>query len=76
MTSHILRPIAFTAKDGGKWLPWMGECVSEEILADRAAYTKHNRNPVATLWQGTQRIKLHSLKFADGREWDCINGWR
>jgi hypothetical protein len=68
-----LRPTAYTTVEGGKWYPWSLEGITESQLASALAlYNVVN----VRLKAGTIRVSVHTLKFLDGREWDCINGWR
>lgn len=69
----------YTAKEGGQWILFGQETVCPRIES----------TPVPTGFGGVCTLhfvqsnggvpftrSVHSLQFADGRQWDCINGFR
>lgn len=71
MSNTILKPIAFTSVEGGKWYVWTEENITQERI-DNISLGKER----IVLNLGNCRKHVHAIKFADGRVWDCINGWR
>jgi hypothetical protein len=58
-------PDFYTDEEGSVWLKWPNGRVP---LADL-----EKRNPHFVMVGG---FKVHSLRFPNGAEWDCVNGWR
>ena len=68
----MLKPYAYTEREGSHWIDWVGPGVADEALQHR---TRANRGVV---WIGGRNV--HSLAFGvpvwrDFPRWDCINGW-
>lgn len=59
------QPKSYTECEGGSWLDWTGGPIDGRSLNKRAKTTVE-----------IQGVRLHSLWMTDGRQWDCINGWR
>jgi hypothetical protein len=73
-----LRPSHYTTSEGGNWIAWPdyhpGFPKGDEFL--ESCLTFLNRDAKRLGWIQIDGIRLHSLKFADGRSWDMLNGWR
>lgn len=61
-------PIFYTFVEGGLWVKWPSKKKSL-ITADFDLRGKEN----VELSCG---VRVHSLQFENGNEWDCITGWR
>jgi len=63
-------PIYYTTKEGGYWKPWPKEvlrpCVSDCYWRNKDGVRSINING----------LQVHALRWADGYEWDIINGFR
>lgn len=64
------RPSYYTEREGGDWISWHWGPITESNW-----FLKRSRG-VITMTAGDHLIQLHAVKFSDGREWDCKNGWR
>lgn len=62
----------YTAKEGGPWHIWTSGYVDNYVLKAKLSYAKYNHQRYIIL----NGCLVHSLKMEDGREWDCVNGWR
>ena len=74
----FLAPVRYTRYEGGYWLDW--EEGATDIFANnpkgaggQQVYTLVGDGEVAAICRAEP---VHSVRFADGREWDVINGWR
>lgn len=78
-SSLIANVKSYTQKESADWAPWpWPSCCkpcNPELLIKRA-----KRAAVLTLVGHSTGARIlmpvHSLKFDNGREWDCINGFR
>jgi hypothetical protein len=55
----------YTASEGDEWSAWDGGDIDGRSLKKRDRFCVEFNG-----------VKVHSLKADDGREWDCVNGWR
>lgn len=72
----------YTTHEGGQWLPWPGtiNTMPDDIQLEQ----RHTHNvlmPYEKYIPGSYKtqldfVSLHSFRTHEGREWDCINGWR
>lgn len=69
----MLQPTHYTSYEGGPFIKFPAEfyTVDEDLLGRR----EKQYIPLRARDPGYILI-LHSLKWADGREWNCVNGWR
>jgi len=58
-------PKLYAITECGELLDWTGGNV------DGRSFKKRNKNSVEI-----NGIKVHAFHMIDGRQWDCINGWR
>lgn len=59
-------PICYTINEGGEWYNWGAGTVNMKDLKSGLLTSNIFIN---------DRF-VHTFKFADGRQWDCVNGWR
>lgn len=60
-------PSFYAEQEGGEWLPW-GSCKFEWGWLGL-------RTTDYLLFPGQPYRRVHALEWADGRRWDCINGF-
>ena len=74
--------LEYTTKEGGEWLDWDFKTFkpsNPELNTMGIPITGSvNTGHVALFRDDTLGISVfvHSLRLSDGREWDCVNGWR
>ena len=59
-------PTHVTFEEGGYWITWGSHLNRVEMRKD---YDNDK-------WNGRLDGCIHAIRFADGSEWDAINGWR
>lgn len=66
----------FTLEEGGGWHSWPFRPEVKPSNPDLSVL----RDRKSVTWRGRAgdgvKIKFHALRFSDGRQWDCINGFR
>jgi hypothetical protein len=68
----------YTASEGGYWRPWPRNERAVPLDVDALVYgpnLKRVAAPMVPDWYN-DLLLFHSLRCADGREWDCVNRWR
>lgn len=60
--------VAYTTEEGGPWVDLDKPMVVDTWLFEQANLSFFDKNGE---WK-----KMHSVRFIDGTEWDCVNGFR
>lgn len=75
----IMIPYSWTGIEADIWREWQDSWggVTEKQLIDVWCDNRDNNYNFVTLGTSTGKlVRVHALKFANGKIWDCINGWR
>ena len=74
--------VQFTKRGGGQWFP-CDVSIAEQHLAFARENNTYVRaaeiDPVVAIWVDSHAkffYGVRALRCEDGREWDCVNGWR
>ena len=72
--------VSYTLAEGGMWFEWprIYELPTEETISKLPLVSPAVGAIVTSVFsRGLEPpILVHAIRLADGREWDCINGWR
>lgn len=63
-------PEWYSSVEGSGWHQW--QCGP----FDRTQLMKRSAKEVPIITKHAELVRVHALKFNDGRIWDCVNGWR
>lgn len=66
-----MTPTHYVEKEGEIWREWEGPGVDAFLLEERRQRMAKDQGDV---W--ICGIRVHALRFRNGRVWDCVNGWR
>lgn len=66
-----MKPTHYTEKEGEIWREWAGPDLDAFLLEERKG-----RRGCSQTYVVICEIKVHALRFPNGRVWDCFNGWR
>ena len=62
--------LLYTDREGGEWQPWGDEPLPTPLdLRKRHELYKDGKVQIGTRF-------VHALRYPNGEEWDCFNGWR
>lgn len=65
----------YAEREGGRWREWiLGGIYQSDLPESRILKSFDDGGACYGVIIKDQFV--HALRFRDGREWDCINGWR
>jgi hypothetical protein len=73
--------VQYTYEEGGNWIDWPFHTFkpsNPELKTMGFQKGTNHGKPIAMFGEPMKGfgIFVHSLKLSDGREWDCVNGFR
>lgn len=77
--TSIMIPDRWTGMEAGDWQTWEDSWggVTDKQLYGVWYDNKETKYNFVNLGTSTGKlVRVHALKFANGKIWDCINGWR
>ena len=74
--------LQYTEFEGGHWIPWPFKREDNPFKKANIMLVENNKVKFKGklhfigMMTGKAQIEFHELKFKDGSEWDCVNGFR